>query len=199
MLARLAHAYGMTHATLGTAAAVLVGLLVQQNTLGVTRQPLPMVWPIAVLHIVLAQLPLRDLLTPVERVAHRTPLSRAARAGFSVGLLAVGAATYVTAGDSRELLTFFLLLTAVGFTAAALARSDPWVWTLGVGLSVIGLAFVTPAGAAVSDALLAVPVPAAAASAAVACCLYATQELAIGGRTAGLPRRRANSRSADLS
>ena len=158
-----------------------------------------MVWPIAVLHIVLAQLPLRDLLTPVERVAHRTPLSRAARAGFSVGLLAVGAATYVTARDNRELLTFFLLVTAVGFTAAALARSDPWVWTLGVGLSVIGLAFMTPAGAAVNDALLAVPVPVAAASVAVATCLYATQELVIFGRTAGLPRRRATSRSADLS
>jgi hypothetical protein len=189
MRTRLARAYGLSYAVLGSAVAVLAGMLVQQRTLGVTRQPLPLVWPIAVLHITLTQLLLPDLLGPTERVALRGHISRAVRAAVSVTLVAIGAATYVTAREDRPLLVFFLLMTTVGFIAAALARTDPWVWTLGVGLTVIGLAFVVPVGgASVSRVLESVPLPLAAASIVLAAEGYALQGLLTGGRRSPLTR-----------
>ena len=183
MLGRLLYAYGMAHSLMGTFAAVVLGLLVQEQILGVTRQPLPLVWPVMVLHVVVAQLSLPDLFGPIETVADRSHVSRSIRASFCLLLIAVGATTYVAARGDRALLTFLLLLAALGFVAGALVPIDPWAWTLGVGLLVVGVVFVTPEGTSVSSSLREVPVTMAAASTIVSALGYAfQQQIAVGHR-----------------
>lgn len=172
MITRLAHAYGLAHAALGSTIIVAVGLLVGHLTLGVTRQPLPLVWPLPVLHVVVAQLPLREILGPTERIAVRGAVARGARAALVLLLVSAGAVTYVVNGRERLLLVFFLLLTAVGFTAAAVSRAEPWVWTLGLGMAVVGLAFVTAFGGHVNRALASIPFSVALLLVPASICFY---------------------------
>jgi hypothetical protein len=172
LIVRLAHAYGVAHAVVGSMLMILVGLGLGPMTLGVSRQPLPLVWPLAVLHVVVAQLPLREILGPAERIAVRGPLTRGARVVIVQLLLLTGPFTYVVATGERLLLVFFLLLTAAGFTAAALSRAEPWAWTLGLGMTVVGLAFVTALGSAVNRGLECIPVPVASLLVVAASCLY---------------------------
>ncbi len=164
---RLVGAYGGLYALIGSAVIVAVGLVSQQQVLGVTRQPLPLVWPLTVVHVTLAQLPLRDVFGPMERVSARGATSRALRAAVALLLIGAGIGTYLAARGEHALLVFCLLLTALGFTVAALGRSDCWVWTLGVGLLTVGLAYITPLGGPIGGVLDAIPV-AAAATVAVA-------------------------------
>jgi hypothetical protein len=168
--ARLAHAYGVFHAVLGSVLIVIIGLALDQKTLGVTRQPLPLVWPLAVLHVTVAQLPLREILGPVERIAVRGPLIRAARALLASALLTLGSVTYVAANGSPAFQIFFLLLAAIGFVTAA-TGADPWMWTLGTGMAGVGLEFITPI-APISRLLSDLPNLAAATAAGLAACLY---------------------------
>jgi hypothetical protein len=157
------NAYGGTYVILGSVVAVAVGLIVPSRVLGVTRQPLPLVWPLMVLHVTLAQLPLRDAFGALERVSVRAATSRALRAALTSLSIGVGIGTYIAAHGERELLVLCLLLTALGFSAGAFGRSDCWIWTLTVGMVIVGLVYITPLGQPLSGALGAVPLAAVTA------------------------------------
>lgn len=170
MIPRLAHAYAMVQALLGSMIIVIIGLALEQKTVGVTRQPLPLVWPLGVLHVVVAQLPLPEILGSLERVAVRGSLARGVRAVLVLVLLTTGSVTYMS--GNRALLAYFLTLAAAGFIAAAVSRADPWVWTLGIGMAGVGLVFITPLGGPISRFLESIPVPVAVASVGIAACVY---------------------------
>lgn len=145
MILRLARAYGVLLAAALSTVAVVVGVVVQQKSLGVTRYPMPLVWPLSVLHVTFALLPLREVLGPAERVAARGRTARAIRGGVVLALLGTGAVSYVPAQGNATFRIFYFALAAVGFGAAGLVRSsDPWAWTLGVGMAAIGIEFITP-------------------------------------------------------
>jgi hypothetical protein len=152
---RLARAYGLVPAVAGSAALVVVGLVLQSRTIGVTRQPLPLVWPLAVLHVVVAQLLLPDILGAVEQVARRRASVRSARALGALALLLAAPLTY--AAGNRALIVFLLAVAAAGFATAAIGRVEPWVTTLGLGLAGVGLLFITPLGGPISRFLTGVP------------------------------------------
>lgn len=165
---RLVSAYGGMYVIFGSVVAVVVGLILQSRVLGVTRQPLPLVWPLMVLHVTLAQLPLRDAFGSLERVSVRATTSRGLRAALALLSIGVGIGTYIGARGEHALLIFCLLLTALGFAAGTLGRSDSWVWTLTVGMTTVGLVYITPLGQALGDALGTMPVAAVTAVVLVA-------------------------------
>jgi hypothetical protein len=167
---RLARAYGVLQALLGCLGIVVIGLVVQQQTLGVTRQPLPLVWPLTVLHIVVGQLPLPGIMGSLERVGVRGPWVRGVRALIVLVLLTAVPLTY--ASGNRALVTFFLIVASAGFTAAAVSRTEPWVWSLGPGMVAVGLLFITPWGGPMSRFLENFPVLAGVTLLVLSTCGY---------------------------
>ena len=71
---------------------------------------------------------------------------RGIRAIIALVLATTGLVTYISAQGDHALLILFLALAAVGFTAATVSRANPWAWTLGVGMVIVGLMFITPLG-----------------------------------------------------
>lgn len=168
--ARVTRAYGVVPVTLTSMVIVVVGIVLARTTLGVTRQPLPIGWPLAVLHVVVAQSPLGEVLGSLERIAARGPVVRGLQAVFALLLMSAGMLTYVA--DSPGLLVLFLALGAVGFLTAARPGADPWVWTLGLGMFAVSLIFITPLGDSVLGALVDIPVWAAAGALVLAAGAY---------------------------
>ncbi len=158
MIIRLAYAYNVLAATAGTVVIVVLGVALRSELVGVTRQPLPLVWPAAAMAVVLSQLPLRDVLHPFDVSAVRAASPRAIRAAVcSFLLIWIGFALVYPIGD-HEFTTFSTLLATVGFGAAAGGRSDAWAWTLSTGMLIIGFMYITPLGLPIGRALESVPV-----------------------------------------
>lgn len=178
MIVRLARAYGVDRAAAAAVGVLVVLAFLGQHVIGVTRQPLPLTWPLSVLLVLATQLPLRDVLGPVERVALRSPLARGVRAAICLVLVAVGSAFGVAGHGDPELRVFTLTLAALGFVAARILE-DSWAWILGVGMGWVGLQFVTPLGAGLASALGGVPLPVAAVTLLVSASVY----VAAGGRS----------------
>lgn len=172
MVGRLAHAYSASYALTGALVFSTVGLLLQQQVLGVTRQPLPLAWPLVVVHVSLALLPLRQAFGLLERESLRAPISRAVRALVALLSIGIGLVSYVGIRGEHALLMFCLALGAVGFTAGILGRWSAWVCALGVGMAIVGLVFITPWGASISAVLETFPTAVAAAAVAASATVF---------------------------
>ncbi|NLT55602.1 MAG: hypothetical protein GXX79_13785 [Actinomycetales bacterium] len=176
MIFRLSLAYGAIQAALASAAMILLLVLLGRHMIGVTRQPLPLSWPLSVTLVVASQVPLRNALDPLERVAAKAPVMRALRAAFSLLVLALTAAASLVASVDPALLVFIALLAALGFTSVALTGTEPWLWTLPAGMTWVGLQFITPLGTQMASLLSIVPVPVAIVSPILAAALYTVND-----------------------
>ncbi len=188
MIKRLTHAYGAVHATIGCALLVIAGLAVDHVLIQATRQPLPLVWPLAVIQIAVSQIPLRALFEPLEGGAVRGVKARVPRALLALALLTLGLVTYVLQLDSADLATFLILLASIGFAAAATGQ-DASLWTLGPGMVIVALQFLTPLEP-VSHLLVRAPLWLCAGLLGLTATLYVIKEtrLRLGLRLAPGPR-----------
>jgi hypothetical protein len=169
-------------ALLASTAVLLAGFIVGQHLVGVTRQPLPLIWPLGVLLVLAAQLPLREIFGLAERVATRSLLTRALRAGFTLLIITIASAVNVATHADPVLQVFLLLLVAVGFATAAVTRTEPWALTLALGMGWVGLQFVTPLGQQMGAFLEDVGLVIATALVIVAAALYVIVDLPIRDR-----------------
>lgn len=169
---RVASAYNLISATIGSIVLTCAAIMVEQKTLGVTRQPLPLVWPLAVLHVTIAQLPLRNILGPLERAIVRGIASRGSRAAFALLTIMSACLTYATVDRRPELAAFLLLLSGCGFLVSTFKGQEAWQWTLALGMLVICLIFMTPLATPIGATLVKISAAGAIAFTTLAGVMY---------------------------
>lgn len=136
-----AHRWGA--AVLGVGCSVLVASALGGHAVSALRQPLPLVWPLAVLQVAFALVPLGNPFAELAGGAVRTRRVRALNVGTTTTLVA-GAVTVDHASyDSVAFATWFVLLAGCGVVAATIRGQQAPGAVLGLGLFTVGLEFIT--------------------------------------------------------
>jgi hypothetical protein len=128
----------MATALLGVGVMAFAG----SNVVAVTRQPLPLVWPLLVVYVTVCLVPLEDVMSGLERTGGRDSIVRAVRFGLVSALLVAGGSVAAWLDDVP--IAWPLTLTAVGLTAFLLAAWPAWASALVFGQSMVCLEFMTP-------------------------------------------------------
>jgi hypothetical protein len=139
----LVKAHRWATAALGVGCSVLLATALGDHAVSALRQPLPLVWPLAVLQVAFALVPLGNPFAELAGGAVRARRVRAVNLGATTTLVAVAVTVDHASYDSVAFATWFVLLAGCGVVAATVWGQQALGAVLGLGLVTVGLEFMT--------------------------------------------------------